>query len=671
MLIPILGLLLCAGRYEVKAEGSKNLTPGTTSPRAATNATNDYVGYLQQNDGNNTREFLNEGSSAAERMYVHVEPNETVHYGVHRMNYNNTHTSLRIQLRYISAGTSTINTVMSTQINPATGTNPNNALLAAGPGVIDNPAQASVGPNYDGTVTGGYNPLSYTNITGSAQEFWLEFVAVNTDGSVVANKVRTAYDIWDVTVRAATGEKTGRLYSQSWGFTAGSDVARLASTFSLYPLIPNPNYDGTYFIKRVDYAGMQPWGVLLTANSYGVSKASGTYKDWRKSRGGSFNTAEYKLFVNDPDPAIYPTTIRPSAPTISTSCRSDNKGAIFTLRVDQAGFGTIFIDGNNNKIYEAANDRLLEGLTQKGDNQFDWDGTSDTGVTMPSGNINITYSSGVGPVNFPIFDAENNTGGIIIREVRPGNTGNIDYAFWDDANLTNFPAPQQNPYGINSAEGAHKWSGNIGDVVTVNTYAVGLIARNQSNNITYNNGSCLVIAPVILPVELTSFTATAQKQQVALRWATASEKNSAQFVVERSLDGRRFEAVGQVAAQGNSASTRIYTFLDPISELSGSIYYRLRQLDLDQTAHLSPVVTVQLAAVAGTLYPNPATSEVAVRFAAPLPHETAYTVLNAAGQVVQHGTVLPGAELRISVADLPANGLYLLRVGTHTYRFSK
>ncbi|MBC6610909.1 T9SS type A sorting domain-containing protein [Hymenobacter sp. BT507] len=655
--------------YEAKAEGSKNLTPGTAA-RTAANTANDYVGYLQQNDGSNTREFLNEGSPAAERMYVHVEPNETVYYGVHRMNYNTVHASLRIQLRFTPAGASTINTVMTTQINPATGTNPNNALLAAGPGVIDNYAQASVGPNYNGAVAGGYNPLSYTNSTGSAQEFWLELMAVNTDGSPAA-KVRTAYDIWDVTVRSATGEKPGRLYSQSWGFTAGSDVARLANSFSLYPLIPNPNYDGTYFIKRVDYAGMQPWGVLLTANSYGVSKASGTYKDWRKSRSGSFNTAEYKLFVNDPDPAVYPTTIRPAAPTISTSCRSDNKGAIFTLRVDQTGFGTIFIDGNNNKTYEAATDRLLEGLTQKGDNQFDWDGTSDTGASMPSGSINITYSSGVGPVNFPIFDAENNTGGIIIREVRPGNTGNIDYAFWDDANLANFPAPQQNPYGINSAEGAHKWSGNIGDVVTVNTYAVGLIARNQSNNITYNNGSCLVIAPIVLPVELTSFTATAQKQQVALRWATASEKNSAQFVVERSLDGRLFEAVGQVAAQGNSTSARSYTFLDPTSDLGGRIYYRLRQLDLDQTAHLSPVVAVQLATAAGMLYPNPATSEVAVRFATSLPNETAYTVLNAAGQVVQRGTALPGAELRISVANLPANGLYLLRVGNHVYRFSK
>ncbi|WP_185281557.1 T9SS type A sorting domain-containing protein [Hymenobacter sp. NBH84] len=661
--------MLHTAPYEAKAEGSKNLTPAT-APRTAANTANDYVGYLQQNDTNqdNTRGFLNAGSPADERLYVHVEPGETVYYGVHRMDYTQTHNSLRIQLLYQPSG-GAITVVKTNRLDPIAGTT-RNSLLAAGPGVINTPQEASVGPDYNGATTGGYKPLSYTNTMGSAQEFWFEFVEVNTS-DVPTNKVRTAYDIWDVTVRADTGEKTGRLYSQSWGFTAGAGDARLANSFSLYPLIPNPNYKGTYFIKRVDYAGMQPWGVLLTANSYGVDNTSGTYKDWRKSRSGSFRTAEYKLFVNDPDPAIYPTTIRPGAPTISTSCRPDNKGAIFTLRVDQAGFGTIFIDGNNNKTYEATTDRLLEGLTQIGNNTFDWDGSSDTKAAMPSGNISITYSSGVGPVNFPIYDAESNTNGIIIREVRPGNTGNVDYAFWDDALLTNFPAPQQNPYGINSAAGAHKWANDIGDNRTVNTYAVGLIARNQSNNITYNNGSCLVIAPIVLPVELTSFTATAQKQQVALRWGTASEKNSAQFVVERSLDGRLFEAVGQVAAQGNTTSAHSYSFLDPISDQVGSVYYRLRQLDLDQTAHFSLVVAVQLSATAGTLYPNPATNEVALRFAVPLPSGAEYVLLNAAGQVVQRGQAAGGTELRISVAGLPGNSLYLLRVGNHTYRFSK
>lgn len=44
-------------------------------------------------------------------------------------------------------------------------------------------------------------------------------------------------------------------------------------------------------------------------------------------------------------------------------------------------------------------------------------------------------------------------------------------------------------------------------------------------------------------------------------WATASEKNSASFAVERSLDGRMFAAIGTAAA-GSSRSARRYEWLD-------------------------------------------------------------------------------------------------------------
>ena len=56
-----------------------------------------------------------------------------------------------------------------------------------------------------------------------------------------------------------------------------------------------------------------------------------------------------------------------------------------------------------------------------------------------------------------------------------------------------------------------------------------------------------------LPVELTAFTAEREGDAARLRWRTASEKNSAAFEVERSHDGKAFERIGTVAAQGNSS----------------------------------------------------------------------------------------------------------------------
>jgi hypothetical protein len=58
-----------------------------------------------------------------------------------------------------------------------------------------------------------------------------------------------------------------------------------------------------------------------------------------------------------------------------------------------------------------------------------------------------------------------------------------------------------------------------------------------------------------LPVELTTFSALRQASNtVAIKWVTASEKNSARFEVERSLNGREFALIASATARGNSSS---------------------------------------------------------------------------------------------------------------------
>jgi fibronectin-binding autotransporter adhesin len=111
-----------------------------------------------------------------------------------------------------------------------------------------------------------------------------------------------------------------------------------------------------------------------------------------------------------------------------------------------------------------------------------------------------------------------------------------------------------------------------------------------------------------LPVQLLSFTAARQGSAVRTAWATASEKNSAYFIVERSADGRTFSDMQRVVAQGNSFSRYDYAALDT-QPLSGTSYYRLRQVDQDGTVAYSPVVAIRfdgtLAAPALVVYPNP------------------------------------------------------------------
>ncbi|AYA37697.1 T9SS C-terminal target domain-containing protein [Hymenobacter oligotrophus] len=113
-----------------------------------------------------------------------------------------------------------------------------------------------------------------------------------------------------------------------------------------------------------------------------------------------------------------------------------------------------------------------------------------------------------------------------------------------------------------------------------------------------------------LPVELVAFTVERRGGDALLRWTTAQEKNNARFEVEVSPDGRAFQRLGAVAGQGTSSTRHEYQFTDANLSRYGvtQLYYRLRQIDLNGTATLSLVRTVQVAGAArfaAQAWPNP------------------------------------------------------------------
>ncbi|MCC9166887.1 T9SS type A sorting domain-containing protein [Pontibacter harenae] len=95
----------------------------------------------------------------------------------------------------------------------------------------------------------------------------------------------------------------------------------------------------------------------------------------------------------------------------------------------------------------------------------------------------------------------------------------------------------------------------------------------------------------ILPVELVSFSAKLNGNLTVLNWKTASEENNKHFIVERSSDGRAFEGVGLVEGKGTTSAATNYSFTDE-RPLPGLSYYRLKQVDEDETYFYSSVVAV-------------------------------------------------------------------------------
>lgn len=114
-----------------------------------------------------------------------------------------------------------------------------------------------------------------------------------------------------------------------------------------------------------------------------------------------------------------------------------------------------------------------------------------------------------------------------------------------------------------------------------------------------------------LPVELLSFTAQAEGEQVRLDWTTSYELNNDYFTIERSHNGQSFSPMGKVDGAGNSQTPTHYQAYDERPIMS-KLYYRLKQTDFDGTFSYSEVVEVSLnpneLSFAITAYPNPIAS---------------------------------------------------------------
>ncbi len=169
-----------------------------------------------------------------------------------------------------------------------------------------------------------------------------------------------------------------------------------------------------------------------------------------------------------------------------------------------------------------------------------------------------------------------------------------------------------------------------------------------------------------LPSSLLFFNAAVFNKKVQLNWRTASESNTDRFEVQRSFNGVKYETIGSVRASGISNSLRSYSYTD--NTVSGTnIYYRLKMVDMDNSASLSNVARVKTGQgriIIHNLYPRLAINTVKMEWNSSTAALTSVSVVDISGRVLMNKTVTAMQGYNLTEIDIGgiSKGYYLLRL---------
>lgn len=168
----------------------------------------------------------------------------------------------------------------------------------------------------------------------------------------------------------------------------------------------------------------------------------------------------------------------------------------------------------------------------------------------------------------------------------------------------------------------------------------------------------------LLPVELMKFEASLKGEYAILDWETASELNNDRFEIERAFNNTDFKTIGTVKGHGDSNIPVIYQYGDYL-ETPGVYYYRLKQIDFNDTTSYSDIVAVYFQSNARMMvYPNPAQDWITVR-TGDVKTEIRLQVFSTAGHLLLERRLESSVEHhQVDVRDLP-KGTYFVSLYGH------
>ncbi|MBK9097686.1 MAG: T9SS type A sorting domain-containing protein [bacterium] len=140
-----------------------------------------------------------------------------------------------------------------------------------------------------------------------------------------------------------------------------------------------------------------------------------------------------------------------------------------------------------------------------------------------------------------------------------------------------------------------------------------------------------------VPVELISFNAVSNGNEVILTWSTASELNNQLFEVQRSFEGSDFATIGFVNGKGTTSEKQNYLYKDKILA-DGKYYYRLKQIDYLGQSDYSEIIEMDIRLFSSYLleqnFPNPFNPTTTIGYGLKEKSNVKIIVINSIGEEV-------------------------------------
>ncbi len=181
----------------------------------------------------------------------------------------------------------------------------------------------------------------------------------------------------------------------------------------------------------------------------------------------------------------------------------------------------------------------------------------------------------------------------------------------------------------------------------------------------------------IVPVEFLSFNAVSSNGSVNLSWLTATETNNKGFQIERKENPTaEWNQIGFVEGKGTTSKKSYYTFSDN-QPASGTVYYRLKQTDLNGSYTYSNTIEVNTGVLSYSLeqnYPNPFNPSTTIKYYTASPGKVVLKVYDLTGKetavLVNENQNAGSHSVNFNASSL-ASGMYIYKLTTGNFSASK